>query len=76
LINPISYDAVYEPETLSFLDEVKNKFEKLKLEISCTSTPQINEPAKKMEPFDIAELESLGSSAISSMESPSTPRAK
>jgi hypothetical protein len=47
----------------------------LKLELTCSTDQNIQLPSMKADTFDGETLESLGSSALSLCEAPSTPRA-
>lgn len=63
-----------EPKPKSFVDEMKEKLEKLKKELSCQNKPNTQQPVRKIETFDIAVLESIGSHSLDKDGNPTTPR--
>ena len=79
LNTPVSFVEPKEQTSSNFCDEIRTKFEKLKLDLSCKANVSIQQPAKierKDCILDLEELESLGSSALSQQEAPTTPRIK
>ena len=77
LVTPVTLREVLpEPPKQTLFDEFKDKIEKMKQEISCTSNQKAEQPVAKIQTFDLETLESLGSSALSRCENPSTPRVR
>ena len=76
LLTPVTLKEVMpEAPQPSLFDEIKQKMQTLKLELTCSTDQNIQLPSMKAETFDGDSLESLGSSALSQCEAPLTPRA-
>jgi len=77
LVTPVTLKEVLPaPPKPSLFDELKQKMESMKLELSCSNDHQVQLPSAKVETFDLETLENLGCSAISECEAPTTPRAR
>ena len=74
LITPVTLKEVLpEPPQKSLFDDLKQKMDRMKLELSCTNAQRVQQPSAKVETFDLKTLESLGRSAILLGEDPTTP---